>query len=136
MTKVQMMMILGTGLSVLHTAIQAKPLSSYTYSYDTNYYKKDLHAPIISHLLSKGANINAIDNKGNTALHYAVRLQIESVIPILLSNNIDINIKNNENQTALDIAVTKGFIGIKAILLNPQSFITHEDIIVNESINE
>ena len=43
-------------------------------------------------LLSKGADVNACDDTGRTALSYACELRCNDVIDILLKNNVDPNI--------------------------------------------
>ncbi|KAI2493973.1 hypothetical protein MHU86_20547 [Fragilaria crotonensis] len=65
----------------------------------------------VPNLLRRGANVNAKDDDGNTALHYAamshdVRLQdLEEVVRALLNHNgVDVNIKNDRGNTALDVA--------------------------------
>ena len=79
-----------TGLNVLHLAAQGNCLN------------------IITSLTEKYIfNINSQDNKGNTALHWAVYFNNQQSIDYLLYYNIDINIKDNNNCTAMDIAIKK-----------------------------
>ena len=52
-------------------------------------------------------NINSQDNKGNTALHWAVYMDKKQAVNYLMYYNIDINIRDNDNDTALDIAKRK-----------------------------
>jgi hypothetical protein len=66
---------------------------------------------IASLLVEPRIDINAINDRGDSALHYAVKhntLLKEEFLPIvrmLLRNGIDVNIRNNEGLSALDIAV-------------------------------
>lgn len=55
-------------------------------------------------LLKKGADINAKDEKGNTALIYAAQSGDEKLIRKLLDKGADINVRNKKKQTALDLA--------------------------------
>uniref|UniRef100_W5MG46 Ankyrin repeat domain 22 n=2 Tax=Lepisosteus oculatus TaxID=7918 RepID=W5MG46_LEPOC len=55
-------------------------------------------------LLSTTVDINATDNKRNTALHYACQGKSSRVIPLLLEKHADPSIKNNDGETPLDIA--------------------------------
>ena len=80
-----------SGLNVLHLAAQGNCLN------------------IIVSLTEKYIfNINAQDNNGNTALHWAVYFNNQQSIDYLLYYNIDISIKDNNNCTALDLAINKG----------------------------
>lgn len=58
----------------------------------------------IKPLVDLGANINAQDRDGNTALHWAVRYEDIPVIKALLYNNARYDIYNNNRITPLDIA--------------------------------
>ena len=56
-------------------------------------------------LLDKGAEINAVCNDGNTALHSAVENnQIEAIEALLASRKIEVNIKNKDGHTPLEFA--------------------------------
>ena len=56
-------------------------------------------------LLDYGANINQQDNQGDTALHYAIRLNVIPLIQDLLSHGANINIRNNSGDNALKFAL-------------------------------
>ena len=77
----------SSGLNALHLAAQGN------------------YPNIIIYLIDKyGMNINSQDNKGNTALHWAVYMDKKQAVNYLMYYNIDINIRDNDNDTALDIA--------------------------------
>ena len=77
---------------------------------------------IVDILLDLGADINAIDNDGNSCLHFAVNSNNVLLIKKLLIRGADKNIKNKENQTALDLAQSKKLFNIVEVLRN-KSFI-------------
>jgi len=59
----------------------------------------------MQNLLKNGANINAVDNDGWTALMLAVAFGRVNIARELLENpNIDLNIRDNSGQTVLDLA--------------------------------
>ena len=53
-------------------------------------------------------DINSKDNKGNTALHWAVYKNSRQAVDYLIYYNIDTNLKDNDGETALGIAISKG----------------------------
>lgn len=55
-------------------------------------------------LIQAGAEINATDQDGNTALHWAVARRCTELCAFLLSKGANPAIKNNKNETALDWA--------------------------------
>ncbi|CAI9607684.1 unnamed protein product, partial [Staurois parvus] len=59
---------------------------------------------LINILLHSGVDVNAADNSGNTALHYACKMKTQSIIPILLEANANPSIKNKEGESPVDIA--------------------------------
>lgn len=59
---------------------------------------------IVEALLKGGANINAQDKAGMTAIHAAAVRGPTDVLRLLLSYNPDLSLKNSRGQTALDVA--------------------------------
>ena len=55
-------------------------------------------------LLSKGAHINAVDRRGNTALAEAVGLKAEALVKLLLERGANADVRNGSGFTALGIA--------------------------------
>ncbi len=74
------------------------------------------NAEIVSLLIAKGADINAKNNEGWTALMAAVAAGKIEAVKILIDNDADVNAKNNANQTALIIAKKRTFLDIVYIL--------------------
>ena len=63
---------------------------------------------IIIYLIEKyGMNINSLDNKGNSSLHWAVYMDRSQAVDYLVYYNIDINIRNNDNDRAIDMALQR-----------------------------
>uniref|UniRef100_A0A8B9HAY3 Ankyrin repeat domain 22 n=1 Tax=Astyanax mexicanus TaxID=7994 RepID=A0A8B9HAY3_ASTMX len=56
--------------------------------------KQKKHVSLMRLILSSGVEVDAVDNKGNTALHYACLSKSHKIIPLLLEKNADISIKN------------------------------------------
>jgi ankyrin repeat protein len=64
----------------------------------------------VKFLLENGANVNAVDAKGNTALHMAAKgrgQNRDKIIQILLYNHADPSLKRKNGKTALMIAIIK-----------------------------
>lgn len=62
------------------------------------------NAKTIKKLVHAGANINAINNEGQTALHYSIMHDNTTAFVTLLLLGADANIQNNNGQTPLDLA--------------------------------
>ena len=68
-----------------------------------NFYIDGSYQKIFKLLFEKGVDINAKDNNGDTALHYACRYlsRKREIIEILINNGADVNIVNNDGVSAL-----------------------------------
>ncbi|XP_074882110.1 ankyrin repeat domain-containing protein 22 isoform X3 [Buteo buteo] len=71
---------------------------------------------LIKMLLRAGADVNATDFSGNTALHYACEMKNQAVIPLLLEAHADTSVKNQDGETPLDIARRLQFHNIESML--------------------
>jgi ankyrin repeat protein len=54
--------------------------------------------------LELGADVNATNKDGDTALHIATVAQFSSVIQLLVENGADVSVKNKGGQTPLMLA--------------------------------
>ena len=80
----------SSGLNALHLASQGN------------------YPNIIIFLIEKyGFDINSKDNKGNSALHWAVYSDCRQTVDYLIYYKIDINLRDNDDDTALQIAMRK-----------------------------
>jgi ankyrin repeat protein len=69
-------------------------------------------------LLSKGADVNAKNSKGETALMWASQIgPSQEVVRAFLAKGADVNAKTNDGRTALDFAKAGGWDEIRAILV-------------------
>ena len=69
--------------------------------------------------LQRGADVNTRDNKGQSALHGAVRSSCIDALELLLSHtNIDVNIVGNDGESAVHHAVDEDNIEALKLLLN------------------
>jgi ankyrin repeat protein len=58
-------------------------------------------------LLDRHVNVNAADDSGQTALHFAA-LSMDSVVELLVKNGADLGAKDRQGRTPLDMALGKG----------------------------
>uniref|UniRef100_UPI0037E74A99 ankyrin repeat domain-containing protein 22 n=1 Tax=Semicossyphus pulcher TaxID=241346 RepID=UPI0037E74A99 len=71
--------------------------------------KQRQHAALMKAVLSSKVNVDAVDYKGNTALHYICQKKKHRLVPLLLEKDANVNIKNNDGETPLDIATRLKF---------------------------
>jgi len=77
------------------------------------YNREDIATDIIKLLLERGADVNAQDKNGNTALITAVnKRSIELIQTLLRAPGIDVNAKNKDGHTALIVSVESSGFGI------------------------
>ncbi|XP_026706836.1 ankyrin repeat domain-containing protein 22 isoform X1 [Athene cunicularia] len=72
---------------------------------------------LVKMLLRAGADVNATDFSGCTALHYACEMKNQAVIPLLLEAHADTSVKNQNGETPLDIARRLQFHNIENMLM-------------------
>ena len=56
-------------------------------------------------LIEKGADVDAKNNDGGTALHWAALNEHIDIAKILIENGANINAKDKDGETALEIAI-------------------------------
>lgn len=75
-------------------------------------------AELCKFLISQGASVNAVDNSGNIALHYAIREGMVDTVKLLLQHNSDYKVKNDWGDDALQTAALRGSQNIVEIILD------------------
>jgi len=86
-------------------------------------------------LIENGANLNMIDNEGNTAFIFAVLSYIHDlaypIVKMMIEKNVDLNLQNQKGETALMKAIVREhfdfFKGILELVENV-NFMDKEDI--------
>jgi len=68
-------------------------------------------------LIDKGADVNAKNNDGNTALHETARFGYLEITRKLLDKGTDVNVKNNDGFTPLHSASASGFVKVAELLI-------------------
>ena len=102
-----------------------------------NYPKKkskisNNHEKIAKNLLEHEAQVNSINDKGETALMLAARAGKKDFVELLLDYNADPNLRNMNNQSALEIAQEKGHKDLVILLSSfPLPKVQEESIIEN-----
>jgi ankyrin repeat protein len=95
------------------------------FSFIKNIFKGTLHKACekgnieaVKQHLTDGADVNAKDNEGWTALHWAASWGDKEVAELLIKNGADIDAKDNEGETPLHIAAQFGQKEIVELLLS------------------
>lgn len=73
---------------------------------------------LLQTLLVNGADVNAKDNGGMTALMYASQRGRPEVVQTLLVNGADVNVKTNDDWTTLRLAKERGSSEVVQLLIN------------------
>ena len=82
-----------------------------------HYAARDDNLVLIKALVSKGADINAMDDRlAGTPLHLAVYFGRHDIVQFLLSEGANVNTRNKWNRTALDEAVDQNHLEIAEVL--------------------
>jgi ankyrin repeat protein len=79
---------------------------------------------VIRVLISEGVDIHAIDQFGETPLHYAAGHRNTYVAEVLISNGADVNTKNNNGETPLHSATFWGYQNMVELLMASGADIT------------
>ncbi|ORX79989.1 ankyrin [Anaeromyces robustus] len=72
-----------------------------------NDYNENEKKSIVDCLIERGADVNSIDNDGNTPLVYAIKNNLLSIVILLVNNGASINhqLKNENNKNLLMLAI-------------------------------
>ena len=77
------------------------------------------HYDLAKKLIRKGANVNLRDNKGETALMFAVRYEkTEEIMESLIEAGADVNLKNYDGKTAIMLAEYLGIREKRKLILD------------------
>jgi tetratricopeptide (TPR) repeat protein len=79
-------------------------------------------------LAEKGANVNAKDSDGATALIWAAYYGNTDVVRVLIEKGADVNAGNNKKQTALHLAADKGHTNIARLLVDKGADVNAKDM--------
>jgi len=70
--------------------------------------KRITRIEIVKLLIQSGANVNTLDDTGNSPLHYACKFNRKDLAEILTQNGAHVNVRNHLNETPLFVAVDSG----------------------------
>eukprot|EP00747_Dinoflagellata_sp_TGD_P056184 gnl/TRDRNA2_/TRDRNA2_149952_c0_seq2.p1 gnl/TRDRNA2_/TRDRNA2_149952_c0~~gnl/TRDRNA2_/TRDRNA2_149952_c0_seq2.p1 ORF type:complete len:286 (+),score=35.34 gnl/TRDRNA2_/TRDRNA2_149952_c0_seq2:31-888(+) len=74
------------------------------------------NARVAEQLLSAGAFVGALDDKGETPLHKAALHNREDVARVLLGRGVNASVRDNGGRTARERAVEKGYLEVALVL--------------------
>lgn len=74
----------------------------------------------VQKLLANGENVNAANEQGNTALHYAVALDNPQMVELLLAKGANLNAENQTGWTPLSISEKKQLPNVTPLLQKAQ----------------
>lgn len=83
----------------------------------------DNNMKLIQYLLIAGADVNAIDNRGWTALMWAAELEHFDIVKYLVEHGANVNVMSRHLETALMYAVERGHFDIVRYLVEHGSYI-------------
>jgi ankyrin repeat protein len=78
---------------------------------------------VVELLLTKGADVNAKESRGNTPLHIAAQYRNKDALELLLANKANANAKNNQGETPLHLAAEPRQINSGFVIQRVQVFI-------------
>jgi len=95
--------------SSTNSTILSESLNHFLQTPKSENEQKESHLEMAKALIQKGVDINALDDKGETAFFIATRSEDTDLIELFLNNKeININHKNNKGETALYLLVLGG----------------------------
>ncbi|KAF7478489.1 Hypothetical predicted protein [Marmota monax] len=72
---------------------------------------------MVETLIQNKANIHAVDQKGRTALMFALEQKSKHIVEMLLQSGIDVSAADNFGQMALAYAIASGDTSLKKLIL-------------------
>ncbi|AAR83350.1 CNPV325 ankyrin repeat protein [Canarypox virus] len=122
-------------ISVIKKVLKGK--ISFTEDEIMSLYKdiNDQELLIAEMLLNNGAPVNAVDEYGYTALHYAAKFGKKDLVEILLKHGADINMKTCLHHTAFRMAVYTGNLDLVKMMISYHDDYKKEEDVVSESIH-
>lgn len=87
----------------LNSIVPRYAMTAFQYAIMNRYSRNQLQS-----LIRFGADVNAVDNEGNSGLHYAVMAFRPDLIPMLSSMTRNVNAANVQGETALHVAIRLG----------------------------
>lgn len=61
-------------------------------------------------IIRRGGDVNFINCKGKTVLHFAIEFEMDSVIQYLLQNKADVYIEDSDGENAMQKALRFGYL--------------------------
>jgi len=98
-----------------HIDVHAKTTEGKTPLHLTNTQKDQME--MIAALLAAGANVNAVDNNGETILHYAARYKNYFIAAYLVDYGAQLDLQNKKGKTPVDLVQSEIF---RAYLTNSE----------------
>ncbi|KAI9774707.1 MAG: hypothetical protein M1839_001668 [Geoglossum umbratile] len=86
------------------------------------------HIEVVRLLVENGAEVNAGDEGGRTALHWAVRNGREAVVKLLVEKGAEVNAKDRDGRAALHWAVWNGHEAVVKLLIEEGAEVNAKDI--------
>ncbi len=81
----------------------------------------------VKRLIGVGADVNAQDNFGETALMKATYYEHQEVAQLLIENGADVNIQENSGATALFFATERGYLEVAILLIENGADVNIQD---------
>lgn len=94
---------------------------------------KNQNITAVRQMLNNGEDVNAQNEQGSTALHYAIALDDAEMTRLLIENGANLYVANNKGWTPLKIAEKKNVKNVTAVL---QEMAVKADEVVNKEQNE
>lgn len=85
------------------------------------------HIEIVQLLISRGADIDIVDDQRSSALHLAIERRFDDIFNLLIEGGADLSLQNRANMTAADLAFQQ------SLKIDPKSYFTNEELTDNLS---